>query len=127
MCEPPERRDMRQYWTEGPGGEPLINSDLLHVTCCDRTVAFCGERLRGNEKEGYAERTEDCLSCLREETRRERANLGCGSPQCPHQPLRGRLMYLLRRFLRPRDVLDWALLTIAATSGLWLIMLLMTR
>lgn len=109
MCEPPERRDMRRYWTEGPGGEPLANPNLLHVVCCDLTAAFCGERLRGDEEEGYVERTEDCLSCLFEESRRERANLGCGSPLCPHRPLRERLPLTLRLLFWPRNRTEWAL------------------
>lgn len=92
MPEPRRDQELGEYLFGPP-------SPLLHVVCCDPDVAFCGDRLDEEEdtEPGEDERTEDCLPCLHEETRRDRGRLGCGSPQCPHQPLWRRLRYLLWR------------------------------
>lgn len=97
---------------------------LLHVTCCDPEVAFCGQRMDDEEDTEVREdeRTEDCLPCLHEETRRDRARLGCGSPRCPHQPMWRRLRHYLWLLLWPRNRWERVATWVGLVSGLTLIL-----
>jgi len=84
--------------------------DLMHVVCCDKDVALCGLKMSEQcDDEGchicYAgERTEDCWSCLFRERELSLLGRGCGSPNCPHRPLRLRIRQWLSTALLRRSL-----------------------